>query len=274
MLSLSSKDPWSSVEHSRLREKQIPELSSIRARAGTWTSDWSQRPALSRPAALGPSPIILKQPEKPRKPSQQTHIQMIPGPWTKLTESKSFAMGPSESYILSSSPRNISAYRSLTSSRVRAQQPDKDNGVSRVDGWDGLGQGTEARPGLMCVGLCAVCCHGSVWGKGAKGLILVEVLEGAYAERPPRSGSAAPRMLQHTKTQLPHACNAQTQKHCPQDVQNNQTIHPDTHKTKGSRTGKVTCSANTVRHLEGSRPPEKARNVALEHFVELAAAAS
>lgn len=77
MLSLSSKDPWSSVEHSRLREKQIPELSSIRARAGTWTSDWSQRPALSRPAALGPSPIILKQPEKPRKPSQQTHIQMV-----------------------------------------------------------------------------------------------------------------------------------------------------------------------------------------------------
>lgn len=77
MLSLSSEDPWSSVEHSRLREKQILELSSIRARAGTWTSDWSQRPALSRPAALGPSPIILKQPEKPRKPSQQTHIQMI-----------------------------------------------------------------------------------------------------------------------------------------------------------------------------------------------------
>lgn len=93
----------------------------------------------------------------------------IPGPRTKLTESKSFAMGPSELYILSSSPRNISAYRSLTSSRVRAQQPDKDNRVSRVDGWDGLGRGAEAWPSLMCVGLCAVRCHGSVWGKGAKG---------------------------------------------------------------------------------------------------------
>ena len=83
----------------------------------------------------------------------------IPGPRTKLTESKSFVMAPSESYILSSSPGDISAHRSLTSSRVRAQQPYKDNRVSRVDGSNGLGRGAEAWPSLMRVGLCAVCCR-------------------------------------------------------------------------------------------------------------------
>lgn len=75
----------------------------------------------------------------------------------------------------------------------------------------------------------------------------------------PGAGRAAPLMLQQTKTQFPNACNAQTQKHCPQDVQNNQTKYLNICKTKGRHTGKVTCSANTVRHLEASRALEKAR---------------
>lgn len=96
-------------------------------------------------AFLGWHTIAFLKARSPEPIRINRHLLMqIPGPWTKLTESRSFMIGPSELYILSSSPGGISALRSLTSSRVRAQQPDKDNRVSSVDGWNGLGRGTEA----------------------------------------------------------------------------------------------------------------------------------